>query len=182
MIERIAEIARPVLNFPMIRRTRRNHGLEHATINILNTRLQIRRMAGRSSEGGFVLFGDVSTEQVETAVEEALRRMKNGEHRLALHPNCGTNLVASGALTTLAALVGLAGGNKRITVDRLSWVMILMMLAVLFSQPLGMKLQEHITTEGDPGDLEIVSVTRRSVRWPFSSQPVTVHSVITRNG
>jgi len=58
----------------------------------------------------------------------------------------------------------------------------LMMFAILVSQPLGMALQEHFTTKGEPGDLEVVSVTRREVRMPFSSVPVTVHNVVTRGG
>lgn len=182
MIERVAAFAQPVLDFPMIRRTRRNHALEHATIHLLTGRLNKARLSGRSNDAGFIIVGDVPTDAVEKAVHDALERLKNGERNLALHPNCGTNLVTTGFLTTLSGLAGLRTNGKSISVDRISWTMVLMMLAVLVAQPLGMNLQKHITTEGDPGDLEFVQVTRREVHWLFSPQTVVVHSVSTRNG
>lgn len=182
MIERFAQFARPVLDWDFIRRTRRNHGLEHATIHILSKRVKQLSIAGRSSPNGFILMGEVGTDQVEAAVKDALSRMQKGEHALAVHPNCGTNLVTTGALTTFVALIGLGGSNRRVTGDRVSWVMTMMMMAVFVSQPLGMALQRHITTEGDPGDLEFVSVTRSEVRLPFSSTPMVVHNVVTRAG
>jgi hypothetical protein len=183
MIEQLAELARPVLEFPIIRRTRRNHALEHATINVLTEHIKGLRMAGRSSESGFVLVGNVPTDEIEKAVHEALARMKRGEHRLALHPNCGTNLVTGGALTTLTGLIGLRGGSsKTLTLDRLSLTVLMMMMAILVSQPLGMTLQKHFTTKGDPGDLQVLEIRRGEMRWPFSSQPVTVHHVTTYRG
>lgn len=181
MIERIAIAARPILEFPLIRRTRRNHALEHATIHVLSRTHKGLRMAGRSSDSGFVLLGEVPTDHVEKAVDDALRRLGKGESALALHPNCGTNLVTAGALTTLAALIGLGNRKRPITLDRISWTMTLTVLALVVAQPLGMTLQKHITTEGDPGDLEIVSVTRREIPWPFGGL-LTLHNVITRRG
>ncbi|MFW5692197.1 MAG: DUF6391 domain-containing protein [Chloroflexota bacterium] len=183
MIESIAKIMEPVLELPVVRRTRRNHALEHATVHVLAGRIKGLRVAGRSSDGGYVLVGDVPLKAVEAAAAEALQRMQNGEDRLAIHPNCGTNLVTAGVLTTMAGLVGMGtGSERRLTADRISWTMVMMMFAVLFSQPLGMKLQKYITTKGDPGDLEIVSVRRREVKWPFSRQPVVMHTVMTRRG
>jgi len=180
MLEKLADWARPVLDFPYIRRTRRNHGLEHATVHILASRVKKTRMAGRSSEGGFVIIGNLTKDQIEKAAHDALQRMRDGEHDLAVHPNCGTNLVTTGALTTLTGWVGLGGSNNRFDLNRISWTMTLMIFAVLFSQPLGMKLQRHFTTEGDPGDLEIISVNERPSRWPF--QDLKVHFVSTRRG
>ncbi len=177
MIERFAAYSQPLLHFPYVRRTRRNHGLEHATIHIL-TRMGGYRLSGRSSDSGFVLFGEVPTEKVQIAAYEALTRMKRGEHNLAVHPNCGTNLVTAGALHTLVALVGLAR-NKRIW-DRIPTIMLLMIMTTLVAQPLGMSLQKHITTEGDPGDMDIVAITRHHIRLPFGGGPITVHRVNTR--
>jgi hypothetical protein len=182
MIERFAQTISPVLEFPLVRKTRRNHALEHATIHVLARKVPNLRMAGRSTDGGFLLFGEVETEAVEQAVEEALRRMRNGEHGLAIHPNCGTNLVTAGALTTFTGMVGLRGSSKPLTVDRISWTMVLMMFAVLFSQPLGRRLQKHITTKGEPGDLEVVSVTRGEAGWALSPGQMVIHRVVTRGG
>ena len=56
---------------------------------------------------GFILLGEAPTEQIEAAVRDALRRMRGGEHELAVHPNCGTNLVTTGLMTSVAAMIGL---------------------------------------------------------------------------
>lgn len=181
MIERIAIAARPLLHYPLIRRTRRNHALEHATIHMLSRSNRTLRMAGRSSDSGFVLVGEVPTEHVQKAVDDALTRLGRGESGLALHPNCGTNLVTAGTLATLAALVGLGDRKRPITLDRVSWTLTLTVMALIVAQPLGMTLQKHITTEGDPGDLEVVSVTRREIPWPLGGV-ITLHNIITRRG
>jgi hypothetical protein len=180
MLQQLAEYARPVLDFPYIRKTRRNHGLEHATVHVLTSHYKGVRVAGRSTDRGFVIIGNVSTEAIEQAAHEALDRMRRGEHHLAVHPNCGTNLVTASALTTLTGVIGLSGGSKRFDMNRISWTMTMMVFALIFAQPLGMKLQRHFTTEGDPGDLEIVRVTRRRSWWPFANLPV--HYVETRRG
>src|SRR5512143_1398941 len=92
-----------LLELPGVDRTRRNHGLEHATITVLSQRIRGISLVGRSTPNGFHLYGEVSTEQVRDAVEEALRRMKAGEVGLAVHPNCGTNFVTAGIAAGLAA-------------------------------------------------------------------------------
>ena len=179
MLEQLAEASRPVLDFPYIRRTRRNHGLEHATITVLTPRGY--RLSGRSDDSGFVLLGEVPTEAVEQAAAEALRRMKNGEHQLAVHPNCGTNLVTTGFLATLVALVGMGGSTRKDAVNRFPYVSTAMMGVILFGPLLGMNLQRHFTTEGDPGDLEIVNITRREVTVPWGGKMI-VTRVNTRAG
>lgn len=181
MFEQLATLAQPVLDLPVIRRTRRNHGLEHATIHILSSRIKNLKMAGRSTDAGFYLFGEAPTEMIETAVNDALRRMRHGEHNLAVHPNCGTNLVTTGFMTSIAAMVGMSGSSRREDLfNRLPLVMLLTMGAVLFSQPIGMSLQKHFTTDGDPGDMEVISITRSQVQTPFGDT-LTVHTVITHS-
>ena len=177
-IERLAQYAEPVTHHPFILRVRRNHGLEHATIHILNR--QNYQLSGRSSEGGFILLGEAPTELVESAVIEALERMKAGERKLAIHPNCGTNLVTTGFLATAVAFLGFAGRGLRKSWERFPTMMLAMMAVVLLSTPLGMSLQRHFTTEGDLGDLELVSVTRERKNVPFSGRQLTLHRVVTR--
>ena len=180
MIETFAGWIRPVLVLPVVRKTRRNHGLEHATIHILSSRVKGLSMAGRSDAGGFVLLGEAPTTVIEAAARDALRRMKNGEHGLAVHPNCGTNLLTTAFMTTSAALVGFAGKSRRDAWERLPLVMFAVMMAILISAPIGGSLQKYITTDGDPGDLEIVQITRGTVRSPFGGT-MTVHRVRTQN-
>jgi len=179
-MERLAEYAEPVTRHPYILRVRRNHGLEHATIHILNRRNY--KLSGRSSDTGFILLGDVPTEQVESAAAEALRRLKAGERKLALHPNCGTNLVTTGFLATALAFLGFAGRGLRRGWERFPSMMVAMMAVVLLSMPLGMSLQRHFTTEGDVGELTLVSVRRETKTLPLNGQRVTLHRVTTRNG
>jgi hypothetical protein len=178
MLKQIAQLARPLLNAPIILETRRNHGLEHATIHVLSRGRY--RLSGRSDQDGFVLIGQVPTPAVESAVQEALRRMKGGEHRLAVHPNCGTNLVTAGVLTGLIGAIGFGGTTRRSAFNRLPWIIGLMMLAGLYAMPLGMALQTHFTTESDPGDMELVSVKRWELRLPFGSRALVIHRVNTR--
>jgi hypothetical protein len=102
-----------VLEFPAISRVRRNHGLEHATLHVLAQRFPHLAMAGHSNTGGFVLVGDVPTEAVKQAVQEALRRLNGGEPQLAVHPNCGTNFVVSGTMAGLAGAAVMMGPSKR---------------------------------------------------------------------
>ncbi len=180
MFEQLAIAARPILDLPLVRRTRRNHGLEHATIHVLASRVKGLQMAGRSTEGGFILIGEAPTETVESAVNEALRRMRAGEHSLAVHPNCGTNLVTTGLMTSVVGMLGMSGANRRDTFNRLPAVMVMMMFTVLFSQPVGTALQKHFTTDGNPADLEVISITRSQMTMPFG-KPVAMHRVVTRS-
>jgi hypothetical protein len=181
-IARIAEQIQPLLELPYIRKTRRNHGLEHATIHILSGRVANLRMAGRSNAQGFVLLGEAGTAQIEAAAREALRRMQRGEHDLAVHPNCGTNLVTTALMASAAALFAMTGADRRSLWDRLPAIFSLVLVVLLFSPGVGLSLQRHITTDGDPGEMAIESITRREVRLPWSSDPLIVHHVRTIGG
>jgi hypothetical protein len=149
-----------LLNSSFILSTRRNHALEHATIHILSAQKPGRPLAGRSTPFGFYLYGEVSDAEVQSAVYEALNRLERGESRLAVHPGCGTNYLTSGAAASLGALAVLSIGDRKARWSRLPDVLIVATLALIVSQPLGPKLQEHVTTCADLGDLEIVSVRR----------------------
>ena len=177
LIKQLAERCAPLLNQPMILKTRRNHSLEHATIHILSR--QRIALSGRSSDSGFILLGEAATEQVEQAVDEALRRLQAGERELALHPNCGTNLVTAGFLGASAAFVAFAGRGWRRAWARFPSVMILVMAAVLLSTPLGMSLQKHFTTDSDLGDMRVLSVSRSTLSLPLAGRQLTLHRVMT---
>ena len=61
--------ARPtgLLGIPAVDRTRRNHGLEHATITILSQRIRGVSLVGRSTPNGFHLYGNVGADDVSWA-------------------------------------------------------------------------------------------------------------------
>src|SRR5512136_3150152 len=102
-----------LLEYPLILNTRRNHGLEHATIHVLSALKPGRPLAGRSTPYGFYLYGDVGDEEVQAAVSDAWQRLRHGERQLAIHPGCGTNYLVSGAAASLSALTVLSLGDRK---------------------------------------------------------------------
>ncbi len=154
---------------PAVSRVRRNHGLEHATLNILADRFPHVSMAGHSDVNGFWVVGDLPTEAVMDAIQSALERLRGGEQNLAIHPNCGTNFVAAGLLAGVATWVGILGtdANFRKKLERLPLLVSLATLAVFFGQPLGLILQARVTTSGQPGTLRVTEVIpSRQGRFP----------------
>jgi hypothetical protein len=177
IIAALAGLLRPVLENPLVKRVRRNHALEHATIHMLNRQQYI--LSGIASAGGYTIYGEVPSEKVEQAAHEALKRLRSGQAQLALHPHCGTNLVTGGLLMTTIGALGFAGTKRSSLLDRFPIVLLFMMLASLYSLPLGMAVQQHITTESDPGDMQLITVRRSEMALPFR-KPITVHVVLTR--
>lgn len=180
MIRNIAEVAQPVLNFPYIRRIRRNHGLEHATAHMLATRINNLAINGRSDAGGFWLMCEVEQGDMEWAVNEALRRLSSGEEMLAVHPNCGTGLVTTAVMASMAGVAGSIGMKRNVEgyMSRLPMIILLTIGAIWFSHPVGLKLQEHFTTSGDPGDLEVLGVKRESLTG-LRGEPISIYRVNT---
>ena len=67
----------------IISATRRNHALEHATVTVLLERFGFTRsLAGRSNQRGFNIFGNVSTQELRSAVDEGLARLLFSKYRL----------------------------------------------------------------------------------------------------
>ena len=99
-------------------------------------------------------------DDLSAAVVDALSRLRAGEHNLAIHPNCGTNFVTTGVIAGFAAWLAMLGLRKGLKekLDRLPQVITLTTLAVMVSQPLGNKLQARVTTDGNPGNLELSGI------------------------
>jgi hypothetical protein len=165
-----------ILELPIISHIRRNHGLEHATLHTLANHLPNSMLMGHSDIGGFWIIGDVPPEMLHTAVQEAIVRLRAGERQLAIHPNCGTNYATAGALAGLAGAAAMLGSGKRLQdkLARLPFAAALATMALILSQPLGLLLQAHVTTSGDPGSLEVTAITHRK------QGRMTIHRVQTR--
>jgi hypothetical protein len=148
-----------------ISRIRRNHGLEHATIHVLSEAAPKRRLLGRSDIGGFWLLGEVDTVELVEAVTQALTRMRDGERNLAIHPNCGTNYVTYGLVAGVGAFAAMAGAGpkQRDKLERLPLAALLATIGLILSPPLAFRVQERLTTSGDPQGLQIVEVIRSDV-------------------
>ncbi len=172
-----SNLIQSVIRIPVIARTRRNHGLEHATLHLLAKNFPGTTMGGHSDAGGFWIIGDIPTETLKETIQEALQRLSRGERQLAIHPNCGTNFVAAGTMAGLGGALGMlgAGGNWKNRLERLSLSIMLATLALIFAQPLGHDLQKHITTSGDPGDLSVVKIT------PLQRGKMRAHRIMTQS-
>lgn len=153
-----------ILSYPPIARTRRNHAVEHATLQVLARRNIQRSLAGYSDSQGFWIVGDVSSDELGNAVNEALNRLRAGERHLAIHPHCGTNFVAigslTGALTWLALVNDKPGFGRRL--EKLPLVMMLATLGAILGQPLGMALQARFSTDAEIGGLQVSEITRKT--------------------
>ena len=171
----MSELAQSLIQYPYISRLRRNHGLEHATLHVLAQKHPGMSLAGHSDLSGFWIMGDVPTESMRAAVDEALLRLRSGDRMLAVHPNCGTNLAMAGLLSTLAGLLGMAGAGKRFRdkLERLPMAVSLATLAILFARPVGLLLQAYITTSGEPQDLDVVDIRPARRGWMRSHRVVT---------
>jgi hypothetical protein len=148
-------------NDSYIQKTRRNHGLEHATINVLSECYPGLRLAGYSTPFGFSIVGPVSRESLTSAIDEAIRRVSAGRRGLVIHEHCGTNYVAGGILAGLAAWLSMLGAkhSARSQLQRLPLVILLSTLALLYSPTLGTWLQRNITTTSILSGLEVTRIT-----------------------
>ena len=164
-----------LLDWGPVSLVRRNHGLEHATLNLLAKELPTRVFAGNSDHKGFWIIGDVSTDKLLETVQEALRRMNAGEKLLAVHANCGTNYVTAGVIAgTIAWLATLVGGNTfKKKLDRWPLLVTIVTGSLIAAQPLGPKVQAKISTSGEPGNLKVRQIVR------YERQGPVLHRVLT---
>ncbi len=145
-----------ILDFPHILAARRNHAVEHATLKILARKYDDKTLAGHSDPTGFFLFGDIATDDIRNAINEAMTRLHAGESELAIHPGCGTNFATSMVLPAVFMWVPFQGTRSN------RWRFLLLPFAVmfavfgyLFSKPLGPWLQRNVTTEADLGNMQV---------------------------
>ncbi|MBA4374885.1 MAG: hypothetical protein C0401_01760 [Anaerolinea sp.] len=166
---------RSPLNWRLVSLVRRNHGLEHATLNLLAKKIPGASFAGHSDQKGFWVIGNVSTDILLETAQTALKRMKEGERLLAIHANCGTNFVTAGLLAgTFAWLATLGTANNfKKKLDR--WPLLVMIITgtLIAAQPLGLKVQEKVSTSGEPGRLLIKQIVRYERNGP------ALHRILT---
>lgn len=146
---------------------RSNHALEHATFHVLERKGLNAALFGLSDAGGFWVLGNVPSGLLLDSANEALTRLQGGEAKLALHENCGTNLVATGAIVGGLAWLGMLGTGKGFLrkVERLPLVILLASIGLLIAQPLGQVIQEKVTTLLSGQQREIIGVQR----WGFGT-------------
>jgi hypothetical protein len=139
---------------------KQNHALEHATIVLLSRKYPDVRLAGISFAAGFFVFGDVPTEAILPAAEEALHLLRTTQPELAIHERCGTNLAVSGLLTGLSAM---AVAKMRRPYNTANNVILASTAALILARPLGLTVQRYITTQTPNASMTITKVTPMSV-------------------
>lgn len=152
-------------------RIRQNHALEHATINLLSRRFAGAHVMGVSGPSGFTLYSTLTAEEIIPTVRAALRALQAGDASLAVHENCGTNLVITAAATTLATLFGLGyvpdllgerrGERQRSWasfLERLPQAVLMNAVALVLAMPVGRWVQAKVTTSPAVDDLEVATV------------------------
>ncbi len=140
--------------FNAIAATRRNHALEHAAVTVLLERGGFSRsIAGRSTPGGFYIYGRIAVDELTSAVDEGLRRLQRGEGEWAVSPFCGTNIAVAGILAAVSVLA-IVGNRDR--GSQLPNAILAAVASVMAAQPLGGLAQKYLTTSPN---LEGVRVT-----------------------
>ncbi len=160
------------------RRLRRNHALEHATINVIEERLGPSKLAGLAASEGFTIQGGAPPDLVASAAQEALQRLRAGERRLAIHPRCGTSLIAAQLVMAVVFIVAL------VLLRELSWLAFLagLLAAIILGPRLSLLLQRFVTTDARVGDLRISGIEakrpdgRLGLVSMFVLGPVFVHT------
>jgi len=149
------------------KRVRKNHSLEHATVNVLEERYgRNLRVGGLAYANGFTLSGPdlPSPYEVLDAVREGHYRMINGEKDLALHPRCGTSIAAANFLFSLLFIIVLFSAHRFTIIN----IIIAFLVASLIAKPFGLLLQRIFTTYTKVDDVRIIDIYEKYPRMGFS--------------
>lgn len=138
---------------------KQNHALEHATIVLLSKKFTDVRLAGISFASGFFVFGDVPTEAILPAAQEALNLLRTTTPELAVHERCGTNLAVAGLLTGLSAMTVAKMRRPYSTPNN---VILASTAALILARPLGLTVQRFITTQTPNPSMKIEKVTKHT--------------------
>jgi hypothetical protein len=148
-----------IFDVPPYLATRRNHALEHATLHVLARKYDEKQLGGHSNPTSFYIFGEIATDDIRDAVNEAMTRLRGGEKELAIHPGCGTNVATSMVLPAMFAFFPFQGSRSN------RGRFLLLPIALLFgafgfflSKPLGPWLQRNVTTVADLGDMRVTEI------------------------
>ncbi|HYL44211.1 MAG TPA: DUF6391 domain-containing protein [Ktedonobacteraceae bacterium] len=149
---------------------RQNHALEHATIVLLSRKYPEVRLSGNSTALGFFVYGNIPTEAILPAAQEALALLRTTQPELAIHERCGTNLAVAGTLTGLAALVV---AKMRRPYNSANNVILASTTAVILARPLGLTVQRYFTTKTPNTSMVIEKVSQLRL---FGSPAHFVHT------
>lgn len=156
-----------IVHIALDRRVRQNHSLEHATVNVMEETLGLSRVSGLATPRGYYLSGELpSPPLILECAQEALHRLRSGEHELAIHRHCGTSMAAASFIFSLVFVLGLLSSGWFSL-----WTLLVALLAShLLGRPMGELLQRYFTTDPHVDDLEIEGIELRG--WSLWLLPV----------
>lgn len=138
---------------------RKNHALEHATINVLEEKYRRRLpLGGFADNHGFYLRGNIEPEQVFHAAQEGLRRIQSGEKDLAIHQRCGTTLLAANIVSALIFILLFV----KTAFFNIWMILMAVILANVFGPSVGVILQKTFTTSTNLDNVIITGLEYRS--------------------
>lgn len=155
-----------IMKIAVDKRVRKNHSLEHATVNVLEQRYgRNLRIGGLAYSNGFSLSGPdlPSPYEVMDAVREGHVRMLRGETDLAIHPRCGTSIAAANFLFSLVFILVLFSYHHLSLLN----IIFSFLAANLLAKPFGITLQKYFTTYPDVGDIQILDIYGRPAPFAF---------------
>lgn len=165
------------------RKLKRNHAVEHATLNILQEKDEkLRNISGGSNREGFIINGAGDIEAVRAAAVEAVKRIGQGETYLIIHRGCGSTKLALGLIASLFA-VGTAIIYFRSLPIRLGLLVIpgCVLLGMAAGYLLNGVVQRYLTTSRHADDIIIDSVEyKNTLDALFRRAPASVF-VYTRH-
>ncbi len=89
-----------------------------------------------------------------------MSRLLAGEAELAVHPNCGTNLVVGVSFVTLGTILGMASSRAR---TRVASAAFSSFVGIAAARPLGQLVQKYITTLPDLRGVRVTEIYRRKL-------------------
>jgi hypothetical protein len=140
-----------------------NHAIEHGSIHVLSRMLPYVSMAGRSNSRGFYIYGDIPTDVVREAVQEAIDRISAGEHQLAIHPNCGTNMISSAVLAAGGTMLATTSTKRRGLTEQIPAGVLGALFGVVLGQVVGLRLQAKVTTSTSFSYARIAEIQRKQM-------------------
>lgn len=156
------------------RKVRRNHALEHATINVIEQNRGVSGISGMAFDDGFSMNGLLDADSALSAAREALSRLSRGERHLAVNRRCGTTVIVVNTISAAVFIILLFITGKLSIVP-----VVLSLIAAYILGPIASPLvQRLITTDPEVGSLEITGVETRSRRVALLGASILMPSEI----
>ena len=131
---------------------RKNHALEHATVNVLEQEYGYTNLKKYATNEGFYIMGSNNTIEIKSAARRGLALMKNGKSNLAIHNHCGTSIIVANFISAIIFLLLLFYSGH----FSIFYMIIAILLSHLLGPYFGKIVQQYFTTTPEVDEMEIV--------------------------